>query len=555
MSFGFSIGDFLAVGGVIADIVSSLKDSTGSESDYQELIRELNALDRALKGLDKLQPTTSSPGTVDSIKCAALSCRVPLEEFLSKIKKYEVTLGPRAPTPSIALSSKAVLRKITWLNKAEDVDHLRKYLDIHLGTINILLLEHGLETLDVSSKALQEQCVDIRASLRGIDNVINSTATNVQSQTALVRSTHGILTSLYSMISGEVRSSLSQIARFTQSASLLSQRIFEAVVQLQASVSAISVDTRWTYFQAPVKVEDALGRVFPVPSEYSMCELEALLRCRFRKGPGRKQVRYGDFKLTDRRNKAVINRATMPELIPGLDIIMSIVISVIAGDNLEACPVIECSSKNTVPAIWGSGRTCLHCGRWFDTSEETSQSTTTKQRIEEVNSDESSDSGQESASRRYSKRLRRRRNAPERDPAFDPDIGCIRNLSCVQFHPLVGKREAAFQEAGGPLISPLNTDYMEQLPDLPPLRQYCLTPLFGITASAEERRTLFRIIASATAKSRCPSPALDSTDEWLILKTKGLTRGGQQGHYVWEQYIESSTRSTARLFGRTWQRR
>ncbi|KAM7219471.1 hypothetical protein V8F06_005205 [Rhypophila decipiens] len=430
MSFGFSVGDFIAVGGVIADIVSSLKDSTGSKSDYQELIRELNALDRALKGLEKLQLTASSPGTVDSIKCAALSCRVPLEQFLTKIKKYEVTLGPRASSSSIASSSKAALRKTTWINKGEDIDRLRKYLD-----------------------ALQDQCGSIQTSLRGIDNVINSTATNVQSQTALVRSTHGNLTSLYSTISGEVRSSLSQIARFTQNASLLSQRIFGAVVQLQASVSAISVDTKWTYLQAPVKVEDALGRVFPVPSEYSMCELHALLRYRFRNSPGRKQVKNGDFKLTNRRNKAVVDRECMPDLLPGLDIIMSIIIDVALGENTEVCPIMECSSENTIPAPWGDGRTCLDCGRWFDSPEETIH--TRKRRIEAVDSDESSDSGHESesASRRHSKRLKRRRNTPERDPAFDHDIGYIRNLSCVRFDPLVDKGEAAFQELGSPSSS------------------------------------------------------------------------------------------------------
>ena len=38
MSFGFSVGDFLAVGGLIVNIVDILR---GSRSEYQELIREL----------------------------------------------------------------------------------------------------------------------------------------------------------------------------------------------------------------------------------------------------------------------------------------------------------------------------------------------------------------------------------------------------------------------------------------------------------------------------------------------------------------------------------
>lgn len=38
MSFGVSVGDFLAVGGLIVKIVDALR---GTRSEYQELIREL----------------------------------------------------------------------------------------------------------------------------------------------------------------------------------------------------------------------------------------------------------------------------------------------------------------------------------------------------------------------------------------------------------------------------------------------------------------------------------------------------------------------------------
>lgn len=38
MSFGFSVGDFVAVGGLIVEIVDALR---GTRSEYQELIREL----------------------------------------------------------------------------------------------------------------------------------------------------------------------------------------------------------------------------------------------------------------------------------------------------------------------------------------------------------------------------------------------------------------------------------------------------------------------------------------------------------------------------------
>lgn len=39
MSFGFGVGDFIAVGNLITEIVSALR---GARSEYQELIRELD---------------------------------------------------------------------------------------------------------------------------------------------------------------------------------------------------------------------------------------------------------------------------------------------------------------------------------------------------------------------------------------------------------------------------------------------------------------------------------------------------------------------------------
>jgi hypothetical protein len=49
MSFGFSVGDFLAVGKLIADITNSLREAGGSKSEYQELLQKLESLDHALK--------------------------------------------------------------------------------------------------------------------------------------------------------------------------------------------------------------------------------------------------------------------------------------------------------------------------------------------------------------------------------------------------------------------------------------------------------------------------------------------------------------------------
>ena len=88
MSFGFSAGDFIAASQLIAGIISSLKESGGSKSEYQGLVRHLANLDHTLKHLDTLKGSR-----VDSIKCAALPCRYQLDAFFQSIRPYDKSLG------------------------------------------------------------------------------------------------------------------------------------------------------------------------------------------------------------------------------------------------------------------------------------------------------------------------------------------------------------------------------------------------------------------------------------------------------------------------------
>lgn len=161
MSFGFSVGDFLAVGKLITDITNSLREAGGSKSEYQELLRELEFLDHALKHLERLQPG-GSPLKLESIKYAALSCRRPLEQFLGKIEKYDKALGVYGGENAI----KRTTNKLRWaFGEKDEIRKLQSYLNIHVGTINILLAEHGLEMMTLASEKGQLDQLHIRERL------------------------------------------------------------------------------------------------------------------------------------------------------------------------------------------------------------------------------------------------------------------------------------------------------------------------------------------------------------------------------------------------------
>jgi hypothetical protein len=115
-----------------------------------------------------------------------------------------------------------------------------------------------------------------------------------------------------------------------------------------------TVDTRWTYFQAPLAVEDARGNRFPFPAEYDLSLLDTIIRDRFQNGPGASDVRGGNYELckTKRRSEQI---TTTSRLLPGTEITMAIIIA--TPEAIDAtCPIRRCGSIE-ITAYPGGGFT------------------------------------------------------------------------------------------------------------------------------------------------------------------------------------------------------
>jgi len=200
MSFGFSVGDFIAVGKLISDIAKSLRETGGAKSEYQELVRELESLQQALHHLDKLHINSSKPQDLASIKYAALSCRRPLEQFLSKIKKYDKSFN--------VWNKDGVLRstadKLKWAyGQKDEIKRLQGYLNVHIGTISILLAEHGLEMMNIASEEEKIDQAQIRERLDYTRELMEKINTTVSGQTLAISTTNSMLTRLCQLVSGD----------------------------------------------------------------------------------------------------------------------------------------------------------------------------------------------------------------------------------------------------------------------------------------------------------------------------------------------------------------
>jgi hypothetical protein len=137
MSFGFSLGDFLAASNLISQVICALREAGGSSFQYQRLRLELDAVGLALREVDQLVPVEGLEATVEAIKATALSCQLPLREFLQSIVKYDKGLG----MGHSAGIMKDVLYKVKWVasKKLEATMKLRAEIVGYLGGINLLL--------------------------------------------------------------------------------------------------------------------------------------------------------------------------------------------------------------------------------------------------------------------------------------------------------------------------------------------------------------------------------------------------------------------------------
>ena len=199
MSLGFTAQDFITVGSTVRDIISALKNS---RTEYNDLLRELECLQKALLHLDRLQcPGPEPSANVDSIKYAALSCRKPLEDFLAKVRRYEGSIGPYATSNP----GDRVLKKIRFAAKYKsDIQRLQSYLNVHVGTINLLLIEYRFEKMEVANERTEDRQAQLRQQLAENRGVLDRIKCNLACQTFIVTKSMATLNQLYKMVSGEL---------------------------------------------------------------------------------------------------------------------------------------------------------------------------------------------------------------------------------------------------------------------------------------------------------------------------------------------------------------
>jgi hypothetical protein len=121
---------------LIKEVSGALKEAGGASCEYQHVMVELEALQRALDHVSGLSPSATNINHVNAIRGVALSCRLPLQQFLQRIGKYEPSLGSFAPKRRLHGASD----KAKWaLHMSDEVNKFRASITAKVMSINVLL--------------------------------------------------------------------------------------------------------------------------------------------------------------------------------------------------------------------------------------------------------------------------------------------------------------------------------------------------------------------------------------------------------------------------------
>lgn len=88
MSFGFSVGDFLAAIELVHGLAVALSDGRGSSAKFQGLVQELYSVERAMIEIKNLQVPPESEPRFWMIQQATSYCQTAISDFLRKNDIY-----------------------------------------------------------------------------------------------------------------------------------------------------------------------------------------------------------------------------------------------------------------------------------------------------------------------------------------------------------------------------------------------------------------------------------------------------------------------------------
>ncbi|KFY10924.1 hypothetical protein V492_04776 [Pseudogymnoascus sp. VKM F-4246] len=421
--FGVGVGDFIAVGKLIKQIVAELQGTGEAAPTYQDLILELEAIGRALSQLESLQPVHHELFQLTAIRAMVATCKRPLEEFLSKIQKFDRRLGVFGAKENRITG---LLRRLQFsLMYKDDIRELRSKLSSHLRITNVRLTTQAVISLmEASGERKRIECglhSQILASQRLIEDVkghaevslenqletkmhlrdqsavlerlegkadhanenlesqgavlraVQATVTNSQAQTTSILTTATDILALVTPGVANLQLSIRDLLKIPELYTRFMDDMRESMSKLLTLLSGMSDGVQRieaVLQRGPslpiIKFTDALGETIALP--YQLCQewstFKDLMGLVFKKKQGKFRVDAGQYLIMNARGGRLLQKASWKHAVRQDDhLSMSMILSEITASD-GFCPFPTCRASLSAVQVKNGGRTCLECGRW-----------------------------------------------------------------------------------------------------------------------------------------------------------------------------------------------
>ncbi|KAH0548194.1 hypothetical protein GP486_008089, partial [Trichoglossum hirsutum] len=347
VSFGFSVGDFLAALRLVGTVIDALRESSYASSSFRSLINELYALESALLRVKRLDPGTGHNVEKVALWQAASQCQRTVDEFYKKIQKYQPHLQQGGTDSRI----KDAWAKIKWaICKKDDLETFQAEIRGHTSSIEILLLTMQM---DVTTTHARKQ-----------DSQHKSLASRIQNFSCQSMS-------MLSAITDSVAQSVQQGKALLESSAQVVQtnlRVFQIVHDIQLFILRIPGQVQR---QQPVYLIDPFNKESPFHLEFirSAEALLAVLKANLKEsGCGPAMIDRGEFAIEELGTQSSIDLKEPWDncFYPGQRVAMSMIFKQQPVTLESSCP--RCGKDHQKST--GKEVTCIACGTIFRRIEE-----------------------------------------------------------------------------------------------------------------------------------------------------------------------------------------
>ncbi|KAF5651832.1 general transcriptional corepressor ssn6 [Fusarium sp. NRRL 25303] len=203
MSFGYGVGDVIAVLGLFERIAIELRNYKDAPMQFQQLRAELDLLRGTLERVLSLEPEGDAEReTLEQIRAIVIYCAQPLQSMADKMRSKESSLGHFRTTRSLG----SIGTRLHWsMIDRSDIEELRKILLSQMAAINTLLSVQSQTRLQRLVLQMKISETHQTLAIEKHTNAIAGQATNILNITSRTQSTIDAL-ALQASVQAEIHS-------------------------------------------------------------------------------------------------------------------------------------------------------------------------------------------------------------------------------------------------------------------------------------------------------------------------------------------------------------